>query len=201
MIRRSLALALLAAAFGCSSLASSPDRARAVLGKLGRTGVTIPLAGGRTLEIPPGKLEAMAVDAGPGDRRAFDAFGQLSLAGRIDGIPVSYVGNERFRIECGGSCRVEGPVAPRLAAVVEALLARRDALAAGDVAALSALAAKEPRIDPDALRVAADREVAGWFIRVEGDEAVVGEAAPDGKQKRIQLARVGEAWRFSSGLP
>ena len=201
MIGRFVALALVAAAFGCSSLASSPDRARAVLEELGRTGVTIPLAGGRSLVVPPGRLEAMAVDAGPGDRRAFDAFGQLSLSGRVDGIPVSYVGNERFRIECGRACRVEGPVAPRLAAVLEALLARRDALAAGDGAALSSLAAKEPRIDPGSLRAAADREVGGWFIRVEGDEAVVGEAAPDGRQKRLQLARSGEAWRFASGLP
>jgi len=111
------------------------------------------------------------------------------------------VGNERFRVRCAGSCRIDGPLAPRLAAVVEALLARRAALAAGDAAALASLARDETRLDPDGLRAAAEREVAGWFIRVEGDEAVVGEAAADGKQRRLQLGRSGEAWLFSSGLP
>lgn len=202
MIGRLLSLALLAVpAWGCTSLASPTEKARAALAEVASAGIEIPLAGGRILQIPAGKLEAVAVDAGPGTRSAFDAFGQLSLAGRIDGVPVSYVGNERFRIRCGGSCRIDGPLAPRLAAVVEALVARRDALAAGDAAALAALAGQEPRLDPDEMRAAADREVAGWFIRVEGDEAVVGEASAGGKQKRLQLTRVGEAWRFSSGLP
>jgi len=199
---RLLLLASLASAvWGCTSLASPTEKARAAIAEAAGAGIEIPLTGGRILEIPAGKLEAVAVDAGPGTRNAFDAFGQLSLAGRIDGVPVSYVGNERFRIRCGRTCRIDGPMAPRLAAVVEALVARRDALAAGDPAALAALASTEPRIDPEGMRAAADREVAGWFIRVEGDEAVVGEASPDGKQKRLQLVRAGDAWRFASGLP
>jgi len=199
--RRLLALSLALFAAACSSLASSADRARAAIAEVADAGLAIPLADGRTLEIPAGHLEAVAVDVGPGTRRAFDAFAQLSLTGRIDGVPISYVGNERFRVRCAGSCRIDGPLAPRLAAVVEALLARRAALAAGDAAALASLARDETRLDPDGLRAAAEREVAGWFIRVEGDEAVVGEAAADGKQRRLQLGRSGEAWLFSSGLP
>lgn len=192
---------LLAMAGGCTQLASSADRARSALDELGAAGFTIPLADRGAIEVPPGKLEAVAVDVGPGSRGSFEAFAQLSITGRLDGVPLSYVGNERFRIRCDPACRVDGPVAPRLAAVAGALVARRAALAGGDPALLASLAAGEPRLEPDSLREAAERPAAGWFIRVEGDEAVVGEADPGGRQKRLQLVGEGGAWRFSSGLP
>ncbi len=187
---------------GCPTLASPADRARAALEALSREGVELPLSGGRSIQIPIGRIEATAVDTGARERSSFEAFGQLSIAGRVGEIPFSYVGNERFQVVCTTSCKVDGALAPRLVAVIEALLARRAALDARDPAAVAALAADGLRgSSPDEISTAAERAVAAWFIRVEGNEAIVGEAGPDGGQKRLTLVGADGAWRFAAGLP
>jgi len=195
---------LLLGLFGCPSLASPADRVRGALERLSEEGTALSLARERTLQIPTGRIEALAVDAGREERGALEAFSQLAIEGRSGEVVVSYVGNERIRVRCTTSCKVEEPFAPRLAGVLEALWARRDALAAGDLAAITALAAASDRNPPptlEELRQAASRDAAAWFIRVEGRTAVVGEAAADGSQKRLGLIREADGWAFSAGLP
>ncbi|AKU90218.1 hypothetical protein [Vulgatibacter incomptus] len=187
---------------GCTSLESPSDRARSALERLSSHGFSIPVDAGVSIDVPAGKLVATAVDAGSRKRGTLEAFGQLAIEGRVDGIPLSYVGNEKFLVSCSTTCSVDGALAPRLADVVRLLRARRAALHARDPAAVAALSSAElPSPTADELAAADGRGVAAWFIRVEGDSAVVGEAAVDGKQKRLALVRADGAWRFESGLP
>lgn len=190
--------------FGCPSLSSPTDRIRSVIERLDAKGVTIELEDGGRLEIPPGRIRATAVDAGGSDASVLEAFVQLEIEGKVGGLLVSYVGNERIQARCTTSCELLGPFAPRLQGVLLALGARREALGARDRGALAALAeegTQRPGPTIEEVEGAAARSPAGWFIRVMGEEAVVGEAAPDGSQKRLTLVRERDEWRFRSGLP
>lgn len=199
-----IGVGLLMGLSACPSLVSPADRVRGALERLSEEGTAIDLARDRSLRIPPGSIEAMAVDAGREDRGALEAFSQLAIEGRSGDVLVSYVGNERVRVRCTTSCRVEEPFAPRLAGVIEVLWARRDALVAEDLAAIIGMASADDRNPPptlEELRAAAAREGVAWFIRVEGRTAVVGEAAGDGSQKRLSMIREEDGWAFSAGLP
>ena len=111
---------------------------------------------------------------------------QLSVEGRMDGTPFSYLGTETLGFACAESCRMEeGP--HRMFAVLEALRARRVALAQG---------ASSPEV-----AAAAARGVAAWFIRVDREDAVVGEADASGIQHRLTLHEEGKSFRFLAGLP
>jgi hypothetical protein len=127
----------------------------------------------------------------------------VSLEGRLDGMPVSYVGDERFVVVCAAHCELDGSPAPRLVSLLEVLQARRAALASGDRARLMELAVPDarPQLARANLDAVAGRQVGAWFIRIDRDEALVGEASASGGQRQLILRAEGAGWRFVSGLP
>lgn len=162
--RFAVALAALLVA-GCPSLKAPDERARAALADLSARGFTVEVPGGAPLRIPPGKLAFTGLHADEAERGTLRVFGQLSLEGWVGERPVSYVGAETLRVVCDRSCRVEGPAVPRLAGVLAEVVPGADERGAG-----------------------------GWFIRVEREEALVGEAARDGTRQRQTLVREGDRW-------
>ncbi|WP_373044716.1 hypothetical protein [Vulgatibacter sp.] len=199
MIRLLLVLFALA---GCSQLQSPDTRAREAVAAAAAEGFSLPLDGA-TLDVPPGRLTAISVTTAPLGEGKLRGFARISLEGRLDGMPVSYVGDERFVVACAGRCALEGPPAPRLVALLEVLLQRRAALEAGDRERLASLAVPDARqqIARADLQAAAARPVAGWFIRIDRDEAMVGEAAPGAGQRQLILRHEQGSWRLVSGLP
>lgn len=199
---RAALLALLLAAGGCSQLKSPDARARDAVAAASAEGFALRVDGA-TLDVPPGKLVATSVTTAPLDEGRLRTFGRVSLEGRLDGTPISYVGDERFVVRCAARCALEGSPAPRLAGLLEVLLARREALAAGDRQRLIDLSVPDarPQLARADLRAAAAREPGGWFIRIDRDEALVGEAVKGGGQRQLILRSEGAGWRFVSGLP
>jgi hypothetical protein len=141
----------------------------------------------------------------------------LDFDGRYAGATdVSSLGVERvpFVYE-GGEWKPQAGWAPRLAAIVGALEARRRALTAGDWAALGKLAGGDVSGDPELKRVVAvgQRSYAAvkWFIRSERDEVIVTEqfrltgSTPERPideegTRRLSLKPVGREFFFSQGL-
>lgn len=130
----------------------------------------------------------------PGGKRA-EALATLDFVGTLGGTDVSSLGVEvvPFVLK-DGQWQPEGLAAPRLAAVVTALEARRRALETGDSAALARLVAPAgeagvvgvggPELEA-LLALERRRYRSGmWFIRLERDEA-----------------RVTEHWRLEGVLP
>lgn len=195
------ALAGWAASVACTVLESPRQRATRAVERLGEAGIELPLAAEATLRIPPGGVEVLAMDAYATEGGALDAFAQLSVDGTVGRVEVSYLGNERLALSCGARrCEIEGELAARLRGVLEALVQRQQALRARDVGALSRLAAAPGPMAPEDLERQAGREVAAWYIRVETDSAIVGEADPAGAQRRLHLRDEGDGWRFVGGL-
>jgi hypothetical protein len=201
-----LALGILAAGLAsCTALESPRQRATHAVERLGAAGLSLRIADEEVLHIPAGGIEVLAMDAYPTERGSLEAFAQLSVDGSVEGamgpVAVSYLGNERLALRCGARrCEVEGELAGRLQGVVEALARRQLALRSQDLVALTSLAASPGPIDEDALRRGGERAVASWFIRVETDSAIVGEAGPDGAQRRLHLREGPGGWRFVGGL-
>lgn len=192
------ALALLLA--GCTALESPRDRARKAVERRAEAGVSVELPSGARLEVE--RVEILAMDAYSRERSGLEGFAQFSIAAKVGEVPISYLGNERLRFRCGASsCSVEGPLASRLEGVAEALARRREALARGDAVALAALAKDGRPFTTAEIREAAARELEGWFVRVESDTAIVGEADGSGRQRRLRLVREEDGWRFEAGLP
>lgn len=187
-------------AVGCTALESPRDRARKALERRFEEGISFELGQGDRLQVE--RLEVLAMDAYADERGGLEGFAQLSIEARVGEIPLSYLGNERLAFRCGASsCSVEGPVAQRLEGVAAALVARRRALAREDAALLASLSADAQPFSGTELREAAARPVTGWFIRVESDSAIVGEADEGGKQRRMKLRLEQDGWRFVAGLP
>lgn len=187
----------------CTTLESDDARSRQALARFSEAGFEVELDGGGRLEVPPGRISGMAVTAVPVERGRLLASGRISAEGRLDGTPFSYLGDERFSVSCTGTCEVVDTPAPEMAAVLKLLRERRRALSAGDSQALRSLATEAGLLEIDAgdLLAAAGRLPLAWFIRVDRDVAIVGEAAEEGGQKRIVLQREEGQWRFVSGLP
>jgi hypothetical protein len=186
-----LAAVILAA---CPAVRSPEERARAALARTEVQGFSAVLAPWGELRVEPGAARWTAVTVGDGDA----VFAHLSAQGRAGAIPFSYIGTERPSLRCeGDDCLVPDP-APRLRGVLTALHARRAALAAGGTG-LEALAAGPYEVSEVAASAA--RPCAAWFIRVDREEAVVGEADDAGRQRRLVLAQRGDRWAFTSGLP
>lgn len=202
MSLRSAVLWLLPLVLACTALESPRDRARKAVERLGEAGLSIELPSGETLVVPPGGVEVLAMDAYALERGGLEGFAQLSIEGRVGEVQVSYLGNERLEFRCSASaCSVQGPLARRLEGVVETLLSRRRALEARDATALGRLASNPRPLADGEVREAAERPVRGWYVRVETDSAIVGEADPEGRQRRMRLRFVDGSWRFEAGLP
>lgn len=203
MIGRSCRWLLLGALWwSCSPLESDDSRARQALATLSAAGYEVALDGAERLEVPRGRIEGMAVTAVPLERGRLVASGRISVEGRADGTPFSYLGDERFQVVCAGACAVDGSPVPQLEEVLRRLLERRRALEQGDVEGLKALATPsgQKEIQAGDPTAAAAREARAWFIRVDRDVAIVGEAGPEGQQHKLVLQKEGD-WRFVSGLP
>jgi len=199
---RAALVGLLSLLLGCTALESPRDRARKAVERLAADGLTVELASGERLVVPPGGMKVLAMDAYPRDGGELEGFAQLSIEGRVGELSVSYLGNERVLFRCGAAgCSVRGPLAPRLEGVIEALVSRRRALEAGDGEALARLALEPIPLPEEEVRQAATRAVRGWYVRVETDSAIVGEADLEGRQRRLCLRRVDGGWRFETGLP
>src|SRR5690606_3778686 len=80
-------------------------------------------------------------------------------------------------------------------------IAPRRALEAVVRGAIGRLALGLVDLDEEEVREAGARAARGWFVRVETDSAIVGEADPDGRQRRLRLLRTEDGWRFETGLP
>lgn len=199
---RLLLLLCLVALAGCPRLQSPDARARDAVAAAAAKGFTLQ-AGDATLVVPPGRLTTVSVTTAPLGEGRLRGFARVTLEGRYDGVPVSYVGDERFVVACAATCELEGPPAPRLLALLEVLRGRRQALAAADRDRLAALSVDDarPQLARADLAPSAQREVGAWFIRIDRDEALVGEADRGGAQRQLILARENDAWRFVSGLP
>jgi hypothetical protein len=144
----------------------------------------------------------------------------LDFSGRLGRTEVSSLGVEQVPFVLRGREWVpEGLAAPRLAAVVGALEARRRALEAGDRKTLMALRgpgeAGDGGGEAEVERVLALQrrryEARAWYLRLERDEAVVTEEwrlegvlpsrpVDEKGQRRLSLIRSGEEFLFSPGL-
>lgn len=200
---RRLAAILCVLLVSCAGLESDDRRARRAVEEAAAAGFRFELPDGALLEIPAGRLEAVGVTAFPLEDRRLRAFARISLEGRVDGMPISYVGDEKFVVSCAGGCRLAGAPAPRLLELLAVLRERRAALAAGDRERLAAVAVPEagPQLARADLRPSAERRPSAWFIRIDREEALVGEALEGGGTRQLVLRSDGAGWRFVSGLP
>jgi hypothetical protein len=154
----------------------------------------------------------------PTDQAAL-ARSTLDFEGTLGSIEVSSLGVETTAFDRqGGGWRPRNGLAPRLAAAVAALEARRRALERGDGDALGALAASaevgRAARESDLLRRAASGgpfHPIAWYIRLERDRALVTEcyqidagggdsSAPKSGKRRLTLELRGSQFLFSGSL-
>jgi len=177
---------------------------------------------GGTLELVPVRYSDVVpvVDGGRASVVAMlDAEGRVSWRDRR--AEVSYLGRERFHMK---PCSIalwcaEGDQFSQLRGVMRALFRRLDAVEGRDLPAYGMLVADDYRdagLDRRALlerlggelaRPGPAARVLRWQIRVDRDEAEVGEdrevPAPGGERAsraRYRLVRRGERWLFAAGL-
>ncbi|HET9450505.1 MAG TPA: hypothetical protein VFO83_06465 [Aggregicoccus sp.] len=228
-----LALALLLASPRLLSLSAGP-RAEILttLKSLEHRGLSLRVPGAPA-PLRSRQLHFSRLSVAPGEGRAAAlAHATLDFEGSLGGTKVSSLGVEQVPFTPGagrlGAERWEpaGSAAPRLVAVVAALEARRQALEAGDLGRLAALAGRAPGTLPEPAaqggpaaealaQVLAVGErayrVEAWYLRLERDEATVGErwrltgTGPGGRvdlrgERRLRLQRRGEEFFFSPGL-
>lgn len=146
--------------------------------------------------------------------------GRIGWRGQV--IPLEYVGREAFTMRpCrfAGWC-AEGEALGQLRPVLRLLFRRLDAFNGRDAAAYGRLVAEGYRGEGGRGAVlarlgrdlvtgpAATLAVTGWQIRVERDEAIVGEderlavgaAAPVALRARLRLVREADRWVIAEGL-
>jgi hypothetical protein len=152
------------------------------------------------VEVGPSAITWTAL-VGRAEGDAVKGTARVTIEGRASGVPFSYMGTERVQARCGVRCELDGAPARRMIGVLSALRARRAALAEGDEAALRALAADGVQLASVPLADRRDRAPAAWFVKVERGQALVGEAAADGKQHPLSLEERGSRWVFTAGLP
>lgn len=149
-----------------------------------------------------------------------DGTGRVAWRGQV--IPLAYLGREAFsmrRCRFAGWC-AEGEALAQLRPVLRLLFRRLDAFNGRDAAAYGRLVAESYRgpggraaiLERLARDLAAEPRatlaVAGWQIRVDRDEAIVGEderlgvgsAAPVTLRARLRLVRQGDRWVIAEGL-
>jgi hypothetical protein len=142
----------------------------------------VAVKGAQPLVLHRHYFERILVNADLASRRA-DAVATLDAEGRLGETKVSSLGFERIPfVHDGGAWKPEGAWAPRLAAALAALEARRRALEQGDLETLGRLG----RAEVSAVR--ADEWVSGlltlrkrqvraeaWYLRSERDGVLVSE--------------------------
>ncbi|MBF5042796.1 hypothetical protein IR215_10395 [Simulacricoccus sp. 17bor-14] len=235
MLVGALALALLLLSPRLLSLSAGP-RAEILtaLKSLEQRGLELSVPGSpqplRSRTVHFSRLSVGPADgAGPPGAAAL-ARATLDFEGALGATKVSSVGVEQVPFAPGASgsggvarWRPVASAAPRLVAVVAALEARRQALEAGDRTRLAALSAggapqgAAPKASEEALAQVLsvqdrDYRAEAWYVRLERDEASVGEhwhltgSAPGGSrvdlrgERRLLLVRRGEEFFFSPGV-
>jgi len=197
--------------------AAGPDAAlQSILQNAESAGLTIEIPGSpvplRSSRVHFDRVSTHFEDVG----QAAQARSTLDFEGRLGSIEVSSLGVERTPFERQGSgWRPSSGLAPRLAAVVGALQARRRALEKADAEALAHLAvsAEVGRAvrEGDILRRVASGPAyrpSAWYIRLERDTALVtewyeisaGSSAPQRGKKRLTLELRGSQFLFSGSL-
>jgi hypothetical protein len=183
-----------------------------------RDGLELAVPGlGAPLESKEHHFARITVNVDPGGQRAV-AWATLDFLGQLGGTPVSSLGVERVPFVREGRKWVpEGLAAPRLAAVVRVLEARRRALEAGNREALKALGAPgvggggEAEVEKVLGLQRRRYRAEAWFLRLERDEAVASEAwrlegelpsrpVDERGQRRLSLIRNGDEFFFSPSL-
>lgn len=159
--------------------AAGPDTELITLVKLAeRDGFEVALPGGATLKSQKLSYQRITVTPDETGKRA-TLVATLDFTGKLGDTEVSSLGVEKVGFGFDGTdWKPESSLAPRLAAVVQALEARRRAFNAGDRAALDRLSRGAP-LGPEAEVWLALTErklqVDAWFIRLERDEVTVSE--------------------------
>ncbi|MBX5481466.1 MAG: hypothetical protein IRZ16_06405 [Myxococcaceae bacterium] len=162
--------------------------------------------------------DRLIVDWEKGSDQAL-ATATLDFVGTLGKIQVSSLGLEKVPfVRRDGDWRPSHGPAPRLAAIVTALEARRRALESGDVAELrrlSRLTPGRPLEDADLVRLLSlarrSYRVESWWIRSERDEVIVTEESrlsgetPDRpvderRTRRLLLREDGGEFLFAAGL-
>ena len=187
-----------------------------------RDGLSLRLPGvAEPLKAQVHHFARITVDVAPGGERAV-AWTTLDLQGSLGRTRVSSLGVERVPfVRRGREWVPEGLPAPRLAAVLQALESRRQALEAGDRERLTSLLEGK---DPDAgsgggeaelERVLALRKrrlrAEAWYLRLERDDAVATEVwrlegelpsrpVDDRGERQLSLIRREEEFFFSPSL-
>ncbi len=190
-----------------------------------RDGLSLALPGIATpLTSRQHHFNRITVRVEPGGERA-EALATLDFTGALGDTEVSSLGVEVVPFVLRDREWVpQGLEAPRLAAVVAALEARRRALEAGDTDALARLVAPAGTVDAGGSGEVGGPELetvlalerrryrsAAWFIRLERDEAVATEhwrlegdlpSRPVDQQgeRRMILVRSGQEFLFPSAL-
>jgi hypothetical protein len=181
--------------------------------------LTIPGAGA-PLKSTEVHFARITVSVEPGGERAV-AWATLDFDGKLGRTEVSSLGVERVPfVRRGRQWVPEGLAAPRLAAVVRALEARRRALESGNREALAALRAPEAGGGgvEESAEVARVMELQrrhyradAWYLRLERDGAVASEQwrlegqlpsrpVDERGHRQLSLVRNGEEFLFSPGL-
>lgn len=177
-----VALGLLVARLG-SGAGGAEGQVLSELHALAKEGLRVPVSGTETPLVGSRvRLGVTTVLMEEGGERAI-AVALLDFTGRLGSTEVSSLGYERvpFVRSRGGWVPEHGP-APRLAASVAALEARRRAVEAGDLGALEALQDADGP-PPTAVREVQDLltlqrrryEVRSWILRSEREEVLVAE--------------------------
>ncbi|EPX59023.1 hypothetical protein D187_003400 [Cystobacter fuscus DSM 2262] len=161
----------------------------------------------------------ITVDVAPGGERAV-AWATLDFKGRLGRTEVSSLGVERVPfVRRSREWVPENLAAPRLAAVVGVLEARRRALEAGEPEALRSLLVPGAPVDVGGgeelervLSLSKRRyRVEAWYVRLERDDALASELwrlegdlpsqpVDDKGQRQLSLIRREEEFFFSPGL-
>lgn len=185
-----------------------------------RTGLSLPVPGVQTpLEAQSHRYDRFTALLEP-DGQTLHLGCTLELTGKLGAIRIGSFTAERLRWTYQtGSWTPDGGQAPLLTGVVAALERRRRALERLDQAALAGLLEPGASPAPEDLRELAAfgalrnrrYEVQAWYIRVEGDDAVVTEDhrlsgdLPDrpvdrSGPRRLNLKRIGREFFFSARL-
>lgn len=194
-----------------------------VLKRLEKEGFSLTLPGAAApLTSRDLHYQHLSVRLAPGAQRA-EVLATLDFTGSLGDTEVSSLGVEQVPFVLrDGSWVPEGRAAPRLAAVVAALEARRQALEAGkleDLVPLSLpgredggpLGGGEPDLETVLALEKRRYRAEAWFIRLERDEAVATEhwflegdlpSQPVARQgaRRLNLLRRGEEFLFPSAV-
>jgi hypothetical protein len=183
------------------------------------SGMTVEVAGSpEPLVSTKHRYDRITLEVRPQEQKA-EATLTLQLEGKLASATVSSLGFERVRFEhVREGWQPEAGLAPQLSGALSALVRRQQALSAGDVDALRALAGEGVTVSPERgelqeLLALQERryEVSAWYLRGEREATVVTEHyrvqgnLPDKPvdrrgERRLRLVPSGTQFTFQDGV-